>query len=453
MSNRFHFIVSVAAVALCLGATACDRLQQGTINLDPIDNDEPEQQSGYSFNHPCAYVNAADIERVKDHVSQADVSDPVYACWRKLCANSLANENYAANPVETLVRGDATGTGVSSENYIVCDQDAAAAFQLALRWRISGESKYADAAVAVLNSWARTCKKITANDNNQYLLVGFQGHAFANAAELLREYSGWSETDRTTFNTWLMDIWYSKSKWFVENHGGSNTCPLHYWSNWELANFACQMAIGIYLEDSDAIDYVKESFLNGSGSGAVRNMVPYAPVSDPSGHGTIAQCMESGRDQGHSTLVSAICAELCRMAQNVGLDFWGAEDGRVLAMFEYTAKWNVKPNGTYICTTMPFTTYEYCINCSCKDHSHGVTHTQVSADGRGTIRPCWDLIYSHYVKEKGLEAYYTGLFAKQLRYTDDTLTGDCGAGDSRYGTGSGAYDQLGWGTLLFYQGE
>ena len=47
----------------------------------------------------------------------------------------------------------------------------------------------------------------------------------------------------------------------------------------------------------------------------------------------------------------------------------------------------------------------------------------------------------------------TKLFAQQLRSRDGKLTGDGGAGDSRYGSTSAAFDQLGWGTLLFYQGE
>jgi hypothetical protein len=49
--------------------------------------------------------------------------------------------------------------------------------------------------------------------------------------------------------------------------------------------------------------------------------------------------------------------------------------------------------------------------------------------------------------------YYTKLFAEQLRYRSGKLTGDCGAGDSRYGSSNSAFDQIGWGTLLFYQGE
>ena len=45
------------------------------------------------------------------------------------------------------------------------------------------------------------------------------------------------------------------------------------------------------------------------------------------------------------------------------------------------------------------------------------------------------------------------LFADQLRYTNGVLTGDGGSGDSRYGNTSAAFDQIGWGTMMFYRGE
>ena len=205
------------------------------------------------------------------------------------------------------------------------------------------------------------------------------------------------------------------------------------------------------------ITYVYQQFREGEGSGALHNMIPYAPVSDPAGLSStpIAQCMESGRDQGHATLVSAVCAELCQMAWNIGIDFWGMEDNLVLSMFEYTAMYNSNP---YPTVEMPFTEYSYCTGCECRNQTHGAIHMAVSSDGRGTIRPCWDLIYSHY-KSKGLsdkQLHYTKQFAEQLRYTDGELTGDCGAGDSRYNNKDGAettanFDQIGWGTLLFYQ--
>ena len=211
------------------------------------------------------------------------------------------------------------------------------------------------------------------------------------------------------------------------------------------------LAIGIYTENPEMVTYVYRQFREGEGSGALHNMIPYDPVEDPSGNtALIAQCMESGRDQGHATLVSSMCAELCQMAWNVGIDFWGMEDNLVLAMFEYTAMYNSVP---YPSVSMPFTTYEYCPDgCGCNS-GHGAVHTEVSAEGRGTERPCWDLIYNHY-KSRGVNdgsLYYSKQFAEQLRYTDGTLTGDGGAGVSRYVSNSSAYDQIGWGTLLFYQ--
>lgn len=446
----------IAAAALVMGACACnDNLKTGTVDLTiPEDPVEPVNAS---FRHPGAYVNADDIARVKAAVTTADPNDPVYASWLQFCSSPLSSATVAPNVLETVVRGDPKGTGVSSENYITCAEQAATAFQQALRWQISGDTKYAEASRSILNAWAAGCKKITSNDANQMLLAGFQGHTFANAAELLRSYEGWTASEQKKFGDWLKNIWYAKNYEFLSTHGGSNTCNLHYWSNWEFANMASMLAIGIYLEDQEMISFVNNEFMNGKGSGCVKNYVPFDPVADPSGKSAfIAQNMESGRDQGHGTLTVSISAEICRMAQNTGLDFWSAYDDRILAAYEYTAKFNVKVNGSFVTTNMPFTRYEYCTGCSCKDHNHGAVHTTVSSDGRGKERPCWDLIYAHYAKEAGYPAnktYYTKLFAEQLRYTDGKLTGDGGAGVSRYGTTSAAYDQIGWGTMLFYRGE
>ena len=464
-------ILSILAVmaALSCAASCSGNLESGKVDLTPTTpeggteggsgggEDDFQYPSSYNFSHPCALVSSADIARVKASVESANAADPVYASYQNFCKSQYASSSYKASPVETIVRGDATGTGVSGENYGNIMRDAAAAYQLALRWKISGDTKYADAAVAVLNAWADTCKKITANDNNQYLCAGFQGYTLGNAAELLRDYEGWTSADQSDFKTWLRTVWVSKNEWFIDNKGGSGTCDLHYWSNWELANLSSLLAIGIYLEDVSLINKVYRNFREGTGSGAINNMIPFDPIQDPHGHGMIAQSMESGRDQGHGTLVISMCAELCQMAWNLGIDFWGMEDNKVLAMCQYTAKYNVKPTGTYICTSMPFTPYSYCPpGCGCSNQSHGAEHTVVSADGRGATRPCWDLIYSHYRHIKKCstdETYYVKLFADQLRYTNGILTGDGGSGDGRYGSTSSAFDQIGWGTMMHYKGE
>ena len=460
MKRTFLSIVAALSVMTC-AASCSGNLKEGTVDLTPPEKpgetEEFEYPSEYALNHPCALVTSADIDRVKNQVALASPSDPVYVSYTNFCKSPYSQSGYTATPVQIIIRGDATGIGEGKENYITISKDASAAYQLALRWKITGDTKYADDAVRILNSWADVCTKIDANDNNQYLCAGFQGYTLGNAAELLRDYEGWNSTDQNDFKSWLRTVWIAKNEWFIDTHGGSSTCNLHYWSNWELANLASMLAIGIYLEDHALITKVYRNFREGAGSGCINNIVPYDPVADPDGHGMLAQSMESGRDQGHGTLVASMSAELCQMAWNIGLDFWGMEDNKMLAMFEYTAKYNVKPNGTYICTSMPFTHYSYCPpTCGCSNKSHGAEHEVVSDSGRGTIRPCWDLIYAHYRHAAKIDAdklYYVKLFADQLRYTDGVLAGDGGSGDSRYGSNSSAFDQIGWGTMMYYRGE
>jgi hypothetical protein len=138
------------------------------------------------------------------------------------------------------------------------------------------------------------------------------------------------------------------------------------------------------------------------------------------------------------------------------LDFFSANDNALLKLGEYVALSNLKSGtdntnstGSWLiaATKIPFNTYYYCVNCTCKDKSHGVTHTQVADDtGRGGVRPGWEIYYNHYAKVKGLASGYT--YVKQFA---DKLRPECGAGDSRYGSNSGAFDQLGWSTLMLYR--
>lgn len=72
--------------------------------------------------------------------------------------------------------------------------------------------------------------------------------------------------------------------------------------------------------------------------------------------------------------------------------------------------------------------------------------TEISSDGRYTIRPGFELLYAHYAGVKGLNASWTGLYRDMVNgNSTDNVEG--GGGD--YGTTSGGYDALGFGTLLY----
>lgn len=96
---------------------------------------------------------------------------------------------------------------------------------------------------------------------------------------------------------------------------------------------------------------------------------------------------------------------------------------------EYMAKYNLDHE-------VPFTTYVNSV--------HG-THTVISPVGRGQARPIGELIYAHYASVKGLDAQWIGAYRDFVVEKGGGSEGGVGF----YGSTSGGYDQIGFGTLLF----
>jgi len=73
-----------------------------------------------------------------------------------------------------------------------------------------------------------------------------------------------------------------------------------------------------------------------------------------------------------------------------------------------------------------------------------MSQTVIASGGRGDIRPSWELIYNHFQNVVGgISATYSGQYAANVRP-------EGGGGD--YGSTSGGYDQLGFGTLTYTVG-
>ena len=464
MKTRNIFILGVALLCSTVLESSCLENEYGTVDLSPkADSYEPVQGT-YTFNHPCAMYTAADFARVKASLDDGTAPRAVKEEYQALTNSPYTDLNYTENPQTEIVRGDATGTETGTENYTYAMHDAAAAYQMALLWKLSGDDRYATRAITILNAWAVKCKRITSNDSNQALAAGVQGYTFAAAAEILMTYSGWSASQLDAFKQWMLGVFATKNKDFIDKHGGDNNCPLHYWSNWDLVNMASYMAIGILTENSEMVNYVVNYFYTGDGNGCIKNLIQ-GTFNDPLGTGEeIAQNQESGRDQGHAQMSAMVAANLAQMAYSLytqnssvkQLDFFAANDNALLKMGEYVALSNLrnssdKANATgawiIVPAKMPFNKYVYCTGCTCRDQKHGATHTQLADDaGRGGLRPGWEIYYNHYARVKNLSTGFT--YVKQFA---DKIRPECGSGDSRYGSNSGAFDQLGWGTLMLYR--
>jgi autotransporter-associated beta strand protein len=364
-----------------------------------------------SFVHPGLLHKQDDLERMK--VKVAEGAQPWKGSWDILVANSHSSLTRAhTNPVpNTIYRGF---DGTNPENYASLFRDAASAYATALRWKISGDDAYAEKSIAILNAWSASLKTISGTAD-KFLLAGIQGYQLANAAEIMRTYNGWAPADFARFQDLMLNVFYTMNHDFLVNHNGA--CISNYWANWDLCNMASMLSIGVLLDRRDIYNEAVEYFKNGAGNGSIKNMVPYL-------HRELGQFQESGRDQGHAMLCVALAGSFCEMAWNQGDDLYGYDDNRLLKAFEYIAKYNLGYE-------VPFTTYRNCI---------GIVQTEASPDGRGNVRPVWEIVYNHYVNRKGLPAPYISLFAQRVRPE---------GGGGNYGPNSGGYDQLGYGTLTF----
>ncbi|WP_426327969.1 alginate lyase family protein [Pedobacter sp. R-06] len=369
--------------------------------------------------HPAMLHTKSDFEFIKSKL--AHNLQPWKSGFDVLAASGFVSLNYVANPQIKIVRGGKTREEPDPDNYSNAYRDAAAAYQLGLMYNLTGNTKYADKAVEILNAWAITNKNITGN-SNKFLASGIYGYQFANAAELVRGYSGWKAAEFKTFQNWMLNVWYPLALDFLQRHNG--TCATHYWTNWDIANMTTILSIGILTDDKSKINYAVDYFKNGIGNGNIFKAVVYRhKVGDED----LGQGQESGRDQGHATLNISLYGAFCQMAYHIGIDLFAFDNNRVLALAEYTAKYNV--NAT---NDVPFLTYKNC--------DPGIEHNVVSSGGRGNVRPCWELIFNHYAKIKGLKATYSQQFASKLKPE---------GGGGNYGPNSGGFDQLGFGTLMY----
>jgi hypothetical protein len=370
------------------------------------------------FVHPGLLHTQPDFDRMSQKVA-ASLS-PWIDGWRVLIANNHASLSWMPNPQAVLSRGN---DGVHPDNSGSLFNDVAAAYACALRWKVSGDTAYANKAVQIMNAWSSTLTAIfgtsgTNGDFDGILMAAFQGYQFANVGEIMRTYPGWAAADVAKFKAMMSNIFYPVSVGALHIPTGSS---ILVFSSWDLGCVASMLAIGVLTDDRAKFDQAIEYFKAGLGNGGLGQTVYYIHP------GYLGQTQESGRDQGHNTLSVSLLGNICEMAWNQGVDLYGYDNNRVLSGAEYVAKGNLIQSGTTY-YSVPFARYT----------NGGANDTVFSTASQGTVRPEWALIYNHYVNRQGLAAPYSQRFATLIQPE---------GGGGNYGPNSGGYDQLGYGTL------
>ncbi|WP_329249579.1 alginate lyase family protein [Streptomyces canus] len=356
--SRRGFLGGTAALLLVAGASGL--LAPGTARA-------ADQKSGSrAFTHPGLLHSADDLARMKAAVAARQ--SPVHDGYLAFAAHARSQSTYA---IQNTGQITSWGRGPTNfQNQAVAD--SAAAYQNALMWAVTGNRANADKARDLLNAWSASLTMITGADGP--LGAGLQAFKFVNAAELLRHtgYGGWSETDIARCERSFLDVWYPAVSGYMLYANG----------NWDLTALQTILAIGVFCEEPTLFEDALRFAAAGAGNGSIAHRV----VTDA------GQGQEAGRDQGHEQLAVGLTGDIAQVAWNQGVDLWSYDDNRILANFEYAARYNLGGD-------VPFTPD--------LDRTGKYIKTAVSAIGRGTLPPVYEMAYAHYAGVRGLDIPYT----------------------------------------------
>lgn len=385
------------------------------------------------FVHPGILHTQADFDRIKKQLAEGD--PVVTAGYKKLTDNWLANKwDGQWGPTEYIVRG-----GTSGQNYMSATNDGAMAYLFALRYKITDDSKYADRAIRILNSYPSVTKGI-GGDTNGSLASGFIGYYFANAAELLRDYEGWVPKDFKAFQQFMLDIFFARAQDFLQNRHG--TCNSHYQSNWGACNILTLISIGILCDDPAIYNYGMWFLKQGDGNESISlsycgnggGIIPFFHEDARGSYGYLNQMQESTRDQPHCMGALGMLECSAEVGWNQGDNIWNSNNNIIAGAIEYVAAWNTYDETTEkdLLDNFPSTGWSGC----------GAEGWQpnVSWSGRGGLRPIWQIGVNHFSNRMGKPM----TFAKKAK----AMMGvEGGPGD--YGSNSGGYDNVGFGDLMY----
>jgi len=408
------------------------------------------------FVHPGALVTQADIDRAKKLIFE-DKNEYMVRAWQILCDNQWSQAGVATWPTPTVHRAG------SGDNYMNAARAAHAAYQNALRWKISGDRAHADTSVGIMMNWCNVTTAVTGNTNVS-LAAGLYGYEFANAAELMRDYDGWAREDFERFKEWMVRVWYNPAidflrrrhdTWMNFRYPSIGERPGHYWSNWGLCNVLCVMSIGILCDDvhmyNQGVSFYKYDhqgtfvadrstqpmIYNDGCDEFIGNLVPDVLPDERGPFGYLGQMQESGRDQGHAVMALGCALDICQIGFNQGDDLFAYMDDRIAAGTEFVAAMNF---GGVAGTDLPWHPYEY---ADCRGVRGSSWQMYGPSDaGLGERRPIWDRV----------RGYYEGLRGVPMQYSDAAAAVLCpDGGGGNYNAQSGGYDHLGFSSLTHWR--
>lgn len=323
------------------------------------------------FVHPGLLHSQTDLDRIQSAIAAQE--QPLLAAWELFSRHPASQATYRRQgPFAEISRNPAV-------NAAAYDNDATAAYQNALMWCLTGDRTHAAKAIALVDAWSNTLQSISGRD--AVLMAALGPFKMINAAELLRHTaSGWPAADSARAERCFREVVYPALQNFAPFANG----------NWDTAAIKTVLAIGVFCNDRAIYERALSYYTAGSGDGRLTHY-----VINPAG-----QCQESGRDQSHTQLGLAHLGDACEIAWHQGLDLYAHAENRLLAGFEFTARYNLDGDVPFAPTL---------------DRTGKYRHQTISPSGRGRLRPIYEQILNHYVARQKLPAPFTAQAVARLR--------------------------------------
>jgi hypothetical protein len=258
----------------------------------------PAPAAPATFTHPGVLVSRPQLDFVKAKVNAG--AQPWKAAYDQALASPYASLSRTPKPRAVVECGS-----YSNPNYGCTDEreDAIAAYTDALIWSISGDVRYAQKAIALMDAWSAV---ITSHTNtNAPLQTAWAGSSWPRAAEIIKyTYPSWPNAGR--FATMLRDVYLGKVINGTNNNG-----------NWELSMMEAAVGITVFLEDKTSFDKAVTRYRNRVAAYVYLSTDGALPKTVP-GSGLSSRDQIVDYWQGQSTFVDGLTQETCRDLTHTG---------------------------------------------------------------------------------------------------------------------------------------
>ncbi len=255
------------------------------------------------FVHPSVFNSQEELDRIKYRIGH-EPGAVVQSGWNMMRAASVASLGYTSLPCSNVV---VMGSGTTpTEDQFRNDSQAARA--AALQWVATGDARYRDKALGILNGWANTFVTMSPAAGTStaqiQLEAAWAAPVWVSAADIIRYYDrgagGWSPAQIARFDQMVDYLYLQAAKAASMNQ------------NWGASAALTMISVGAYQEDRARFDAGIRAWQNGL-------------VSINSAVGYNGYINEVCRDTIHPQYTLQVWMQAAEIAWKHGIDLFGTK--------------------------------------------------------------------------------------------------------------------------------